>query len=283
MNDQAFLDGGRFAGPFGGSAGGAGGSLRDRDAMADGIARWVVRLVAARRTAAAAVPQPDLVARLRQAVCSDRPGDLHGLLRLALREKIGAAEMADLYVPAVARDLGADWLDDRLSFAEVHAACARLQSLLRFAGQAWMADAARPGLGGGSVLLLVAPGETHTLGAMVLLGQLRRLGISVRLSLWPGRDEIAALAAAARPDAVMVSTADARDLAPARKFVNEIRAALVQDRPVLLGGAAALAGTDLRWGTGADLATADLSEALRFCGLAGAGAAGFAGRVEGVT
>lgn len=281
MKDQGYLNGEAIRGPSGPMVAGP----QDRDAMADGIARWVVRLLAARRTVASTLPQPALVARLRAAVHSDSPGAVRALLRAALREKIGADELADLYIPAVARDLGADWLDDRLCFADVHAACARLQSMLRIAGQAWSADAAERPAGGGAVLLLVPPGESHTLGAMVLMGQLRRLGISVCLTLWPGRGEIAAQAGRVRPNAVFVSSAEARQLAPVRKFVNDIRAVVARDTPVLLGGAAVLQGADMCRGTGVDLATTDLAEALRFSGLGPArvsGPAGFSARAEGV-
>jgi MerR family transcriptional regulator, light-induced transcriptional regulator len=77
-------------------------------------------------------------------------------------------DIADFYVPEVARRLGAAWCEDRTSFADVTVGTARLQGLLREIGPDWFSDARlgdRPPV---CVLVVVSRDEFHTLGAMVL-------------------------------------------------------------------------------------------------------------------
>ena len=114
---------------------------------------------------------------------------MEAFLRDLVRQKVPAATVADLYIPALARRLGDDWLDDRVSFMEVTLASSRMQGMLRAIGAAWTADLADPAQQG-ALLLIVVRNEQHTLGAMVLLGQLRRMGVSVRLSVGPEPSEL---------------------------------------------------------------------------------------------
>lgn len=235
------------------------------DSVVD-FASWVVSLLAARKTVAEAAPRPEIVAGLIVAACSADGAQLDLFLRELVRQKISAAAVADIYIPAAARQLGEDWYDDRATFAEVTLATARLQGMLRAIGTAWVADLAQPGQVG-TILLAVPPREQHTLGAMVLLGQLRRLGISVRLMVAPSSSDLKKAMDSARFDGVLVSSASAVRLADLRNFMATIRRAAPAGMPIILGGGVLQLVDDAKAKTGADAVAPDLPTALEACGL----------------
>lgn len=126
-------------------------------------------------------------------------------------------------------------MDDKIGFAEVTLASARMQAMLRAIGSAWMAD------NGESdadicLLLCVPPGEQHTLGAFVLMGQLRRSGVSVRLAIGPDRAELAGIFGAMRFDGVLISASGSAHLAQVAEFVQTVRALGPEGLPVAIGG-----------------------------------------------
>ena len=87
----------------------------------------------------------------------------------------GADHFVDALLPEVAWRLGEMWLQDRVGFADVTIAAARLQSALREVDPG-------PDLASGPLVAVVVPqGETHTLGAAVAAWRLRRAGASVML------------------------------------------------------------------------------------------------------
>jgi hypothetical protein len=142
--------------------------------------------------------------------------------------------------------------------------------MLREIGLAWSSDRAREGRG--TLLLAVPPGEQHTLGAMVLIGQLRRLGISVRLVCGPDGAEAAKVIETGHFEGVLLSLSCTNRLAAVRGFIECLRRASPRRLPIVAGGSAVQAGVltaaELAEVTGADLVTSDLHHALRFCGLA---------------
>jgi methylmalonyl-CoA mutase cobalamin-binding subunit len=235
------------------------------------FASWVVALIAARRTTERHAMRADVLEDFRRVLVADGPGDLVDLLRRLPGRQVDAEMLADLYIPALARMFGEDWLDDRSTFADVSVASVRLQSMLRDLGAAWSADAAESGSGQGAMLLAVPPGEQHTLGAMVLLGQLRRHGVSVRVALGEDRAELGRIVRQGRFDGVFVSVSCTHRLDDVRSFVEGLRAAGRETPPVVAGGSALTAGVltaaELAEVVGADAATNDLSAALAFCGL----------------
>lgn len=236
------------------------------DSVVD-FASWVVALLAARKSVAEAAMRPGIVEGLIAAATSLDVTRLDLFLRDLVRQKVSAAAVADLYIPAAARQLGEEWHDDRLTFAEVTLATARLQAMLRAIGSAWVADFVQPGQTG-AILLVVPPREQHTLGAMVVLGQLRRLGVSVRLLIGPGPAELGKVMETARFDGVLVSSASAARLAELRKFVETIRGAAPPGLPIVLGGGVLQLVDDVKAKTGADAVARDLPAALEACGLA---------------
>lgn len=266
MKDQSFPPEGPLARRRDGAASGRSEAETGSGGVVD-VASWVVGLLAAKRSAAAPVLRPDLLASFREAAVSEDAADLRAFLRDLVRQKVSAAALADLYIPALARQLGDDWLEDRASFLQVTVASARLQALLRAIGQDWSADASGRA-SESSLLLIVPPREQHTLGAMVLLGQLRRLGISVRIALGPTRSELRRLHAGAAFDGILLSVTCSARLADLRDFVAEIREFARPEVPVVVGGMAVGLEPDIGATQGVTAVARTLPEALFACGLA---------------
>jgi len=174
--------------------------------------------------------------------------------------------IADDYIPAIARQMGDAWCLDEMSFAAVTIGVSRLQSLLRDLGPEWRADsAADPQLG--AALIVVALDEFHTLGAMVLAGRLRRLGLSVQLQMGLEPGDLRRQLDPLRFDAVLISASRGEDLDSLRLMVEAIRNSGSPEVPVVIGGSVCDQDVDIAARTGADLATNDPGEALDHCGL----------------
>ncbi|WP_342077604.1 cobalamin B12-binding domain-containing protein [Yoonia sp. SS1-5] len=209
-----------------------------------------------------------LFVKLREAALSaDREACVE-VMKDALHGGLRPEDMADLYIPALARDMGQDWCEDQLGFAQVTIGVSRLQSMLRDLGPAWSADSvAHPAA---PAIMLVVPEQAHhTLGAMVLAGQLRRKGLSVRLVLGMRRTELVKLVELASFDAVFISASCGERLETLRRIVDVIGVAASRRPPVVIGGSILDVEDkeNVTALTGADYATGCPDEALRLCGL----------------
>lgn len=240
------------------------------------FASWVVALIAARRATERQAMRTDVLEDFRRALAADGPGPLAEVLRSLPARLVDAEMLSDLYIPTLARMLGEDWMDDRATFAEVSMAVGRLQGMLRELGAAWSADEAGRKRGRGAILLVVPPGEQHTLGAMVLLGQVRRHGVSVRVALGESPQQLRKTVQEGHFDGALVSVSCTHRLAEVRKFVDSLRTAAPASLPIVAGGSALMAGVltaaELAEVIGADAAVADLPSALSLCGLGERGA-----------
>ncbi len=230
------------------------------------FAAWVVALLAARKSGAEPVLRAELLSAFHAAAIEETQGAMEAFLRDLVRQKIPAGTVADIYIPALARQLGDDWLDDRVSFMEVTLASSRMQGMLRAIGAAWSADLAAPGLSG-ALLLVVPVHEQHTLGSMVLLGQLRRMGVSVRLSVAPESGELRNILAVGSYQGVLISASSAARLAELRAVVDEVRRSAPTGMVVAIGGYILQCGIDIKAATGVDFATGDLGLVLQACGI----------------
>jgi len=208
-----------------------------------------------------------LVERFMAAVCSTDPDAFEMLKPELRRARVSGAAVADLYIPEVARRLGAAWEADCLSFANVTMGVARLQAILREIGAAWAAD--RGGAVDGAMLLLILPqGEQHTLGAMVLAGRLRRMGISVAMKIAPSPGELAQFVAERNFDGALLSIACNDRLETCRRLVKTLKESSKGALKVAVGGAILHAEEDVRRLTGADMVTNDILKALQVMGVA---------------
>jgi methylmalonyl-CoA mutase cobalamin-binding subunit len=207
-----------------------------------------------------------LVSALLGAMLTDVDDRCDAVVEFMGRAQVGIDDIVSLYVPEVARRLGQDWHDNRRSFADVTIGTARLQSLLReLVGRA--DDGLWRDLDCPAVALIVLENEFHTLGAVVLSQQLRRLGVSVQLMLGQSEAEMVQCIAQDRFDAILVSVARTECLASLNKLVEKLRRAALHPTPFVVGGAVVGDESEIRNLTGADHVAADASEALIKCGL----------------
>lgn len=236
----------------------------------DQLAAKALTLVAHRQRRAGGGTIAHFVAQLQRAVTTGGTTDGVSTLRHMIEAGVRPEDIADHYIPAVARRLGDLWCEDEVGFATVTIGVARLQGLLRdLEDLAGARGTEEPG--GAALLIVVASGVYHTLGAMVLTGQLRRQGHAVRLMLGAEPDAVAVAVRQARFDAVLVSSADGAPAEGVRRLVHAVKNATGSPPPVVIGGTvletAAEIGADILTLTGADHATCDPNEALRLCGL----------------
>lgn len=250
-------DGGSGSGLRAGS--GTGGDVETLASRALGV-------LASKRISAASLLSERFLDDLSAAVRSADGMRRRAVVRDMLDARIRAEDIADFYIPEVARRLGAAWCEDSVSFADVTIGVARLQGLLKEIGPQWaddrQTDPRAPGL-----LVVVLADEFHTLGAMVLCGQLARLGVSVKLAMGQSESDLLRTVAGGHFDAILISAAQGERLATLRKLVEKIRAASVRPTPVVIGGSVVTRVSDIKTQTGADHATTDPKEALRACGL----------------
>lgn len=174
-------------------------------------------------------------------------------------------DIVDHYIPEVARRLGRLWCEDQLGFADVTIGSARLQGLVRDVSVQLEYPQDRKHESGVAVVVLTD--EFHTLGAMVMTTQLRRMGISVRLML--GVSEALALGELRqdRYDAVFISASHTGSLENLSKFVDKIRKQTKRNTPIVVGGPIIGQSSDVKAATGADVATSDVYDAVRACRL----------------
>ncbi|WP_245541106.1 cobalamin-dependent protein [Yoonia vestfoldensis] len=209
-----------------------------------------------------------IMAAMRAAALSISREDCSAVLQTALQAGIARDDLADFYIPELARELGEDWCTDMLSFASVTIGVSRLQAMLRDLGPEWAGDqSANPAAP--SILLIVGQDVHHTLGAMVLSGQLRRKGLSVRLMLGADLKDLAQKLSNTSYDAVFISSSSGESLESLRRIVYVIRTASKTTTPIVIGGTILEVETyyDVTALTGADYATIVPSEALELCGL----------------
>ncbi|MDT8856944.1 cobalamin B12-binding domain-containing protein [Paracoccaceae bacterium Fryx2] len=206
------------------------------------------------------------IRQLHQAATADDHDSCGDAAMRMQKAGVDAVTIAENLVPAAARLIGIDWVEDRMSFADVTIACARLQGLLRHLDLDWRAGvltrADAP-----SILLAVARNAQHTLGAMVLLDRLRRAGFSVRLLLGAGPGELQMALRQTPVQAVMLSASLGDSVPMLRRLVETVRKTSGARVPVVIGGTLLDAEPALAARTGADVVTSDLDAALERCGL----------------
>jgi methylmalonyl-CoA mutase cobalamin-binding subunit len=155
-----------------------------------------------------------------------------------------------------------------LTFTNVAIGISRLQYLLREIGPGkfdhlcWNANGEET-----PVLLLVSRDASHTLGVMVLAGQLRRLGYSVKISIGEAADALIATIQSSPFDAIFVSASMTDNLEDLRGLVKNIKMNSKSTPPIVLGGCIVEQGRDALQITGVDKVTNKLEEALSFCKL----------------
>lgn len=234
-----------------------------------GIAQFamqVVSLLVGDHVHADQPPRPDVLDLLIRGAKTGDPAVLGALLGEFRRLRIPAEVVVDLYLPAAANAIGAQWHADEIDILDCTIAMSRMQNLLRALGRAWRADASN-GEGTGSVLMVVPENEQHILGAMIATTQLRRLGVSVAVRLAPSWAQLDELFRTRRFDAVFVHVANLESLDSCDNLVKTMRRVGKIELPVIAGGSVPLDAGEIKRRTGADLVTRDVRHALQAVGL----------------
>lgn len=163
--------------------------------------------------------------------------DLEGAL--AFIDALGRAGLSlesilmDLVAPA-ARLLGAQWLDDTLSFAQVSVGLVLLQQVVQALGPRFAPSGSERGM----VLLTPAPREQHTLGLCLTGEFLRRAGWGVRVVTELSEPDLIEVVASERVDVLGISISNDLLLLPLARFLARLRRTAMDRMPaVMLGGA----------------------------------------------
>ncbi len=219
-----------------------------------------------RKGEGSAKPRRDIVDSLVAASLSGTERAFDTLLSHFRKTRVTPAMLLDIYIPEAARQMGDAWLNDEVSWLDVSIATARLQSLLREVGAAWAADQADIS-SHGVVLLLVPEGEQHTLGPMVAMAQLRRLGISVCLRFAPHHRELTGLLSEKAFDAILISLATDTRIDAATVLVRFLRTLSGKLPPIIVGGPVVGEKPHLIPCIGADYSYIEIAAAMEAIGL----------------
>lgn len=231
-----------------------------------GLAVEVINRLASIRREGVGKLQAPLLDHLVAAVCESDPGAVARVLDAFRAARIGPDAVTNEYIPAAARALGVAWEEDRLTFGMVTIGTARLQAMLRQLQQDHRADAADPAAQS-AVLVLVPPGEQHTLGAMVAAAILRRKGVSVSVQISPDIDDMSKMLADRRFHAALVTIGSIDRVETCVKLVKTLKQTTKGALRVAIGGAVVDECREDLTGAGADLLTNDVETVISEFGL----------------
>lgn len=236
------------------------------DRSAGSLASQALSVLVSRRIGKPGALSERFLSALQRAVLNADSSVRDQIVREMLSARIDRYEIADQYIPEIARRMGTAWCEDGMSFAEVTIGVARLQGMLRDLTDNWSVESRMYDQGLNIVVLMLAD-DYHTLGPMLVTSQLRRLGASVRLLLGRPIPEIKALLREQVFDVVFVSVAHVERLEYSRDLIRMLRSNMVSPAPIIVGGPAIDLTKDSKAFTGADHACSDITEALVLCGL----------------
>lgn len=178
--------------------------------------------------------------------------------------RLSVDAIIDLYVPATARLLGEQWVDDKISFADVTIGTMRLQALLADASGASRIDH-KAGAVRLNTLVLIPQGEQHFLGASVVAAQLRRLGCEVAMSYDEDHGALTARLINDVPDLILATCGRRETLASVANTIQVIRKAIGGVPTLAVGGACKVSKERILEMTGADIVTSVTEEAVGYC------------------
>lgn len=230
----------------------------------EGLAEYVLATLAARSSDRQRPRSSSEVKNLCNALTTPDDANYQQLFLNTIADGGTSDDLIDRMIPDLARQLGEEWSTDKLSFAEVAVGASRLQQTVRRHGARKEIDGLKSPIGQ-RVLLAVPEHEQHSLGALIVANQMRRLGILVHLALDCTLDQIRALVEGQNYLMVGLSLGSVHSLDQAHKFACSAREAGT-NAPIVLGGVAlAEHSNDLASQFEADFLAKDVREALDFC------------------
>lgn len=239
------------------------------------VRRFALRVVselARANGARAAGPQTEAAAVLMRYARTGDAAQLSALHSDMIRNQVSAEEVMDVFMPQVVQRIGTAWHDDRIDILQASLAFARMQTVLRELGRAWLSDSVGRATDG-RMLLVLPEGEQHTLGAMFAANQLRRRGVSVKVMLSASPMVMREALSRNRFHGILVSVSNESALQASARLIGDLRAALPGPTPIVLGGGLVSAPISdnalgrISMATGADFVTSDISCALHACGV----------------
>jgi MerR family transcriptional regulator, light-induced transcriptional regulator len=239
-----------------------GGQDSRADSALAALARSVVERLTAREEAKDRPLDEAVVASIARALLGPWPDSMDALRQDLRRARITDTDLVDRYFPEVARYLGCAWVDDATPFTDVSIAVARMQSTLRDVGRSWTSNATSEPASA-TVILILPEGEQHSFGAMLLAGQMRRQGISVRLEVGTGTAELRRIVRDRDFDCAMISVACEETLGRCKAVVDALRQGSGGRLWIAVGGPLLQRPIDLHALTGADVVTSDPLKALQ--------------------
>ncbi|GGA99456.1 hypothetical protein GCM10011324_07110 [Allosediminivita pacifica] len=187
--------------------------------------------------------------------------DIEAVLGELLQARMAPEDITDLCIPEVAREIGVLWVEDRLSFAQVSIASARLQGLVTRLSRQWPDDESDST--DVSALLVLQKGDSHTLGTHVAAAQLRRLGVSVRMLFGADEDMLLRTLSEERHDLVLFSCSRVENLETISGQAKRIKLGFPNSPPLVLGGIVLGLTDRVKERSGVDLVTNEVGAALK--------------------
>lgn len=173
--------------------------------------------------------------------------------------RLSPADVVDHCIPLAAQKIGEDWVNDRLSFACVSVASARLFGVCKLFDQSWESSPrTQVPL---NLLLATMDREDHIIGPAVLSNQLRRRGHSVRVHSNATAESLREKLRQDRYHGVLISVATSQSLETSEKAIKALRQKGITTF-FALGGCAVEQAKLQANDTEADLVTSDIDKVI---------------------
>ena len=209
------------------------------------------------------------VERLCEALISDSETSHHSVIGALVATGVTSDDLYQDYVPEAARRLGEMWISDTASFVDVTLGAARLQALIRSAGDAGGGRMPGRSIPLGQEILMVIPAfEQHSLGAFVAADTFRRHGVWVRMAIGLEAAELAEELQGSRFSALGLSLSTLKSVEQAADLIDHLRSCVRSLPPIVVGGRIVAENTAIASRCGADHAARSVREAIERCGLA---------------
>ena len=157
------------------------------------------------------------------------------IINILLKKGISIIDLFETYFPEAAKLLGEDWLEDRLTFAQVTIAMAKLQSLTRYYESSYCTELSY-NINQPEILLIVPIGETHTFGAQMAYRKFKRLGTSPYLAIGYNPKELKDLITTHKFGLIGMSVGDCVNKKNCINLLKDLRSITKDTTPIILGG-----------------------------------------------
>ena len=157
------------------------------------------------------------------------------IVNILLKKGISILDLFETYFPEAAKLLGEEWLEDRLSFAQVTIAMTKLQSLTRDYESSYCTELSY-NMDQPEILLIVPRGESHTFGAQMAYRKFKRLGTSPYLAIGYDTMEMQHLINAHKFSLIGMSVGDCVNKNNCINLIKDLRSLTQGTTPIILGG-----------------------------------------------